>query len=49
MKSFVLYEEPDFSLLHVIDLFGYVNMGSGMITWSPRRNHETAFVAVGFL
>jgi hypothetical protein len=46
MKAFVLDEEPDLTIHHVIDLLRLVLMGLGMITGRPGGDHEAAFIAV---
>src|SRR5262245_38965679 len=46
MKAFVLDEEPNLTVHHVVDLLRLVLMGLGMITGRPGGDHEAAFIAV---
>ncbi len=42
----VLDEEPDFSVHDIVDLFGFVLMGFGMVARRAGGNHQAAFIAI---
>ena len=48
VKTLFLDKEPNFAFLNVVELLGFMNVRRRMISRRPRRDHQTAFVAVTF-
>jgi hypothetical protein len=45
-KAALFDKKPDFAFEHVVDLLGFMRVGSCVIPRSARRIHEAALVAV---
>src|SRR5882724_11258796 len=48
VKAAIFDEKPNLAFQNIVDLFGFVSVGLGVVSGRSYRNHQAALIAVSF-